>query len=417
MNENWLFYLNRIREKLWVKPLVMCLLSIVAAFLATLADRPGVGDWLPTVSKESVETLLELVASTMLVIAMFSVGSMVSAYASASSSATPRSFPLVVADDTSQNALSTFIGVFIFSVVALIALKNDFYEKAGVFALFVLTILVFAIVILAFIRWVDSIARLGRLGNTIDKVEAATSNAFEQRLGMPYLGGQKADEKVSKGVPVVGSSIAYLQRIDMVKLQSLAEKFDLKIHVQSLPGTFCTPNRAIALVEQTSRTEELAEECFQSITECFVLSDTRTFDQDPRFGLVVLCEIASRALSPAVNDPGTAIGVISTLVRLFHQWARGTQDMKPEVQYDRIFVPCLAEQDMFDDAFTGIARDGAGAVEVAIRLQKAFDSLSALKYQPVSEAAINHSRLALARNELAMTLQQDIEAVRSAARF
>lgn len=84
MNENWLFYLNRIREKLWVKPLVMCLLSIVAAFLATLADRPGVGDWLPTVSKESVETLLELVASTMLVIAMFSVGSMVSAYASAS---------------------------------------------------------------------------------------------------------------------------------------------------------------------------------------------------------------------------------------------------------------------------------------------------------------------------------------------
>ncbi|WP_421831480.1 DUF2254 domain-containing protein [Limnobacter sp.] len=417
MNENWLFYLNRIREKLWVKPLVMCLLSIVAAFLATLADRPGVGDWLPTVSKESVETLLELVASTMLVIAMFSVGSMVSAYASASSSATPRSFPLVVADDTSQNALSTFIGVFIFSVVALIALKNDFYEKAGVFALFVLTILVFAIVILAFIRWVDSIARLGRLGNTIDKVEAATSNAFGQRLGMPYLGGQKSDGKVANGVPVVRSSIAYLQRIDMVKLQSLAEKFDLKVHVQSLPGTFCTPNRAIATVEQPSQAEDLAEECLQAIAECFVLSDTRTFDQDPRFGLVVLCEIASRALSPAVNDPGTAIDVIGTLVRLFHQWADGQQDKAPEVQYDRIMVPGLDERDMFDDAFTGIARDGAGAVEVAIRLQKAFESLSALKYQPVSEAAINHSRLALARNELAMTLPQDIEAVRSAARF
>jgi uncharacterized membrane protein len=161
----------------------------------------------------------------------------------------------------------------------------------------------------------------------------------------------------------------------------------------------------------------LAEECLQAIAECFVLSDTRTFDQDPRFGLVVLCEIASRALSPAVNDPGTAIDVIGTLVRLFHQWAGDQQDKAPEVQYDRIMVPGLDERDMFDDAFTGIARDGAGAVEVAIRLQKAFESLSALKYQPVSEAAINHSRLALARNELAMTLPQDIEAVRSAARF
>ena len=417
MNENWLFYLNRIREKLWVKPLVMCLLSIVAAFLATLADRPGVGDWLPTVSKESVETLLELVASTMLVIAMFSVGSMVSAYASASSSATPRSFPLVVADDTSQNALSTFIGVFIFSVVALIALKNDFYEKAGVFALFVLTILVFAIVILAFIRWVDSIARLGRLGNTIDKVEAATSNAFGQRLGMPYLGGQKSDGKVANGVPVVRSSIAYLQRIDMVKLQSLAEKFDLKVHVQSLPGTFCTPNRAIATVEQPSQAEDLAEECLQAIAECFVLSDTRTFDQDPRFGLVVLCEIACRALSPAVNDPGTAIDVIGTSTRLFHLWmSRSGQDTQNTL-YDRVFMPELREQDMFDDIYNGLARDAAGMVEVSIRLQKAFQAMAAFGSAPVRAACLEHSRRALARNELAMNLPHDIEAVRGAARF
>ncbi|WP_334118679.1 DUF2254 domain-containing protein [Limnobacter sp.] len=417
MNENWLFHLNRVREKLWVKPLFMCLLSIAAAFLATLADRPGVGEWLPPVSKESVETLLELVASTMLVIAMFSVGSMVSAYTSASSSATPRSFPLVVADDTSQNALSTFIGVFIFSVVALIALKNDFYEQAGVFALFVLTIFVFAIVILAFIRWVDSIARLGRLGNTIDKVEAATSAAFQQRLDMPYLGGQMATGAPPKGLPVIRQSIAYLQRIDMLKLQSLAEKFEVKVHVLSLPGTFCTPSRAVAVLEQTTQSESLSDECLKAIGECFVLADNRTFDQDPRFGVVVLCEIASRALSPAVNDPGTAIDVIGTLVRLFHQWVNCKQGTVLEVQYDRVVVPGLLEQDLFDDAFTGIARDGAGTVEVGIRLQKAFECLCALDYKPISEAAAFHSRLALARNELAMALPQDIEAVRSAARF
>lgn len=417
MYENWLFHLNRLREKLWVKPLLMCLLSIAAAFLATLADQPGVKEWLPNVSKESVETLLELVASTMLVIAMFSVGSMVSAYASASSSATPRSFPLVLADDTSQNALSTFIGVFIFSVVALIALKNDFYEQAGVFALFVLTVFVFAIVILAFIRWVDSIARLGRLGNTIDKVERATANAFQQRLDMPYLGGRKAMGVQPQGVSIFRSSIAYLQRIDMVKLQTLAEKFDLTIHVQSVPGTFCTPSRAIAVVEQSEQTEKLTDECMQALGNCFVLADNRTFDQDPRFGLVVLCEIASRALSPAVNDPGTAIDVIGTLVRLFHQWAYGKHSDAPEVQYDRIYVPGLVEQDLFDDAFTGIARDGAGAIEVAIRLQKAFESLCALEYKPVAKAAAVHSRLALARSELTMTLSQDIEAVRSAAKF
>lgn len=417
MNEKWLFYWNRVREKLWVKPLLMCLLSIAAAFLATLADQPGVRDWMPTVSRESVETLLELVASTMLVIAMFSVGSMVAAYASASSSATPRSFPLVLADDTSQNALSTFIGVFIFSVVALIALKNNFYQPAGVFALFVFTVFVFAIVILAFIRWVDNIARLGRLGNTIDKVEQATSNAFEQRLNMPYLGGQKALTSTPGGLPIFRSSIAYLQRVDMVKLQLLAEKLDLKVHVQAVPGTFNTPAKPIAIIEQFSKSEKLDDESLQAIGNCFVLAENRTFDQDPRFGLVVLCEIASRALSPAVNDPGTAIDVVGTLVRLFHQWVDGRPRDKPAVHYDRVYVPGLVEQDMFDDAFTGIARDGAGAIEVAVRLQKAFESLCALDFSPVVNAARAHSQLALARSELAMTLPQDIEAVRGAASF
>lgn len=54
---------------------------------------------------------------------------MVSAYASASRTATPRTFPLVVADDVSQNALSTFVGAFIFSAVSLTAVKNDYFEE------------------------------------------------------------------------------------------------------------------------------------------------------------------------------------------------------------------------------------------------------------------------------------------------
>jgi uncharacterized membrane protein len=97
----------------------------------------------------------------MLVIAVFAVGSMLSAYQSASNVATPRSFSLVVADDVSQNALSTFIGAFIFSIVAQVALMNEYYGNAGRFALFIITVCVFAIVIFNFIRWVDRIARDG----------------------------------------------------------------------------------------------------------------------------------------------------------------------------------------------------------------------------------------------------------------
>lgn len=107
------FLLNRLRGKLWVKPLAVCRLSIAGAFMAKLADGTGLAEVVPEIDAESIKPLLTIMASSMLVIATFSVSSMVSAYASASNTATPRAFSLVVADDASQNALSTFLGAFI----------------------------------------------------------------------------------------------------------------------------------------------------------------------------------------------------------------------------------------------------------------------------------------------------------------
>ena len=62
--------------------------------------------------------MLSIIAASMLGVATFAVGSMVAAYSSVRSSATPRAFALVVADDVSKTALSTFIAAFIFSVIA-----------------------------------------------------------------------------------------------------------------------------------------------------------------------------------------------------------------------------------------------------------------------------------------------------------
>jgi uncharacterized membrane protein len=134
------FWINRLRERLWVRPLAICGLSIAAVFVAQLVDRTILREVVPEIGQASLETLLSIIASSMLVIATFAVGSMISAYTSASSAATPRSFSLVVADDISQNALATFIGAFIFSVVALTAVENDYFDKGGRFVLFLLTL-------------------------------------------------------------------------------------------------------------------------------------------------------------------------------------------------------------------------------------------------------------------------------------
>jgi len=421
MWDNLSFVIKRLRERLWVKPLIVCVLSIGTVFLANLMDMAELGHLLPEITKESAETLLKIMASSMLMMATFAVASMVAAYASASSTATPRSFPLIIADDVSQNALSVFIGAFIYSVVALVALMNGLYGgRTSQFILFSLTIVVLAVIIITFIWWVDNIARLGRLGHTIDKVEAAAAEAIRKRQSAPRLGGVAAfspPDAPDGGRTVFGKAIGYVQRVDTAALQARAVESQLRIVVAALPGTFCTPNRPVAWVIREA-SGSVSDEDAEAIAATFVIGGSRVFDQDPRFGLVVLSEIASRALSPAVNDPGTAIDVTGTLVRLFVMWDEcGKEGDVSTVQFDRVAVPELSVADMFDDAFTGIARDGAGNVEVVIRLLKALKALAAAEDPAMRDNALRHARLAQVRAEKVLKVPEDLAAVRKVARF
>ncbi len=147
------------------------------------------------------------------------VGSMVAAYASANTGATPRSIPLVIADNVTQNALSAFIGAFIFGLVSLIAVQIDMFGSAGLFAIFVVTLLLFAIVIITFVRWADRIARLGRAVNSIEQVEKATGNALNRRRHAPALGALPVSpwQAVDKGVAVCSSTVGYIQHVDEVR--------------------------------------------------------------------------------------------------------------------------------------------------------------------------------------------------------
>ena len=401
-----------IKERLWVRPLAVSVLSVFGVFFANLADDSFLSGVLPQIGIDSVISLLTIMASSMLVIATFAVGSMVSAYSSASTGSTPRSFPLVVSDDVTQNALSAFVGAFIFSLVSLIAVKNNMFGDAGLFSMFALTVLVFVIVIGTFVRWVDRIARLGRITNTVEKVEDAAAEALERRRHAPTLGA--VPHTLAKtgllGTPIASSTVGYIQHIDVRALQKSAGELNCHLIVAALPGTFVSTRSTLLQVIGSDSFD------IEMLRSAFRIGRHRAFEDDPRFGLLALSEIADKALSPALNDPGTAISIIGTMVRLFTLWQAPLEDDEvPGIDHDRIFVPVLTTADLFDDAFTSIARGGATIVEVSIRLQKAFAALVDLDDQAIVVAARNHSQLALARCEQAMVDQSDLDLVRKAA--
>ncbi len=416
MQKNVNYFFKELSEKLWFRPFIFCLLSVAAALLAQLADDSIISDIAPAIEKSSVENLLSTISASMLVIAIFAVGAMLSAFSAASGTATPRSFKLIVADDVSQNALSVFIGSFIYSIVGTIALKNGFYGEAGYFTLFVLTLVVFAIVIITFLRWVERISKLGRLSHTIKKVEDATAKAIEERKVTPLMGGVAATNSTKKGTPIFGNRIGYVQHINMDELQQLAEKMDATLFINSMPGTFTAPDKPLVYLISGKKTALNGYQ--EQLNKAFEIKDNRSFHDDPRFGLIALSEIASRALSPGINDPGTAIAIIGSHVRIFTLWINNdTKETPAKVKYTRLEVPEISVADMFDDAFRPIARDGAGNLEVMVRLQKALISIAHIGSAEVKELAIYHSRQAYERAELAMEFKKDQEMLKEQCAF
>ena len=412
MRQNLIFYFKRLTENLWFKPLIFCLLSIMGALVAKLADGTFLTDIAPDIKYNSLDDLLSTLSNSMLVIAIFAVGSMIAAFAAASANATPRSFKLIVADDVSQNALSIYIGSFIFSIVASVAFKNGYYGKAGRFVLFLLTLAVFLLVIITFIRWVERISKLGRLEHTIQKIEDVTTKTFKKRIKTRLMGGSPIIERENKGLPIYSDEIGYIQHVNMEKLQEMASKLKVIITLNCMPGTFVSPDRMIAFIVTGEKDIPLDDK--EKLSKAFIIDKTRSYYADPRFGLIALSEIASRALSPAINDPGTAVSIINSYVRLFHLWFRKNNiGASPDVRYTRIEVPKILAEDIFQDAFRPIARDGASNIEVMIRMQKALTSIYYFVPDNVKKIVINNAKEAYERAEKSFTYEGDLERLKN----
>lgn len=414
MMSRWRWLLTLFARKLWLRVTLFGLAGVATA-VAGIFLAPYVPEsWTFTIGAKAIDGILNVLASSMLAVTVFSVSTMVAAYGAATNNVTPRATRLLMEDNTSKNVLGTFIGSFLFSLVGIIALSTGFYGEQGRAILLVATIGLIALIAVTILRWVDYLARFGRLGETILRVEEATWKAMKTRLEYPHLGGDpitSAGDVPEGAHPVFARAIGYVQHVDVPALEDAAKKIHVKVFVTALPGAFADPSRPVAMVAG-SRSDDIGK----AVANAFTIGVERTFDQDPRFGLCVLAEIASRALSPAVNDPGTAIDVIGRAVRLLAQWGDfDASDNKDELDCPHVWVAAVEIDDMFDDVFAPIARDGACMVEIQLRLQKAFLALVNANCAAFSGVVIRHSATALERAEADLKLESEKQAVRTEA--
>lgn len=403
----WRFYWLRLSRELWVRATAYAVMGVGAALLASVGAR-----WVPEamaerLGGESVEEILTILASSLLAVATFSVGAMVTAYTAVSQGATPRVAALVTSDGQTQRSLATFVGAFLYAIVAVTAINASYYGAGGRAILFLVSLAVVALVAYRLLAWINRLSSLARVDHMIDLVEERARHALEGRRRKPFLGGREG--ALTAGALILSDKTGYVQNVDPDRLEEAARGNDCQVQVLAAPGAFVRRGEAVARISLA----DCEGQACSDFRSAFTLGHSRSYDQDPRFGLIILAEIAGKALSPGVNDPGTAVQVIGAGVRLLDLWLEPmTEEGADPSPCSRVLAAPVAEADLLDDIFGPIARYGAGDVPVTMRLLKALRSLAASP-GPMQRPARSMARELLERARRALPIPADLARVRS----
>lgn len=405
-----LWRLLQLSREIWVRTTLIALLAVLAAILAWALSGFIPEELAHRFGREAVLPVLNILASSMLAVVTFSLSVMVSAHRAAASQVTPRAHRLLLEDTTTQTVLATFLGAFIFALLALVLFRAGFYGEQASVVVFGFTALVIVLVVVAILRWISHLTGLGSMDETMRLLEARVRGTLENHRKWPGLGAAcyEVDDELPQGaVPVRSGTSGYVRHVDVRLLQVAAEARGCRVYLSAIPGDWVGEGEALAF------SDHAGSDTADGILDAFTFSPMRSFDQDPRFGVFVMAEIGTRALSPGINDPGTAIEVIGRLERLLMENAPDSVTAE-DPDYPNVRVRRLRERELIEESFAMIARDGAGMVEVASRLVATLRRIAGSRDPELSAAARELARYAMAASETALEREHDLDRLHAA---
>ena len=178
--------------------------------------------------------------------------------------------------------------------------------------------------------------------------------------------------------PVLNRQSGYIRYVDINHLLALAKAYCICVHLERRVGQFVPAGVPLARV---SKPERVPADRALHIIAAFDIGPTRTLQQDVEFGIIQIVDIALRAMSPAINDPSTAISCVDQLSRIMILWISRTP---PSSHYyapphvPRLFVPWMSFDGLLDTAFEQIRHYAVADVTVSLRLMRAFNDIASV---------------------------------------
>jgi uncharacterized membrane protein len=394
-----------LRDRFWFIPLVLVIggiaTAVVAAYPETVGLPPEWGIRHP-VRTSTADTMLDVMSSSMLtfvgvVFAITLVGLQL-----ASSQLSPRVIRTFVRSGVTKVAFGYFLATFAFAVTGLAV--DEVTDPATATRTVVVSLAILAAAVVIFVVYVTATMRLLEVGWVITAVAHEARAAI--RRGYPsaeaYVEAdppalvehphvthlRSRDTRSYKGV--LGTVLG----VDRPRLVRLATEYDCVIQVLPRVGEYVVTGGGVLAIHGDRAPPERA------LLTCIDLGRARTLYQDPIFGIRQLVDVATQALSPAINQPTTAVLVIDRLHDLLLRIARLPTPTGLHVDSAgtvRLVEPTYSWPYLLHLAFVEITALGISSPHVTRRLLAALEDL---EVDVPADAAPEVSRVHAALSDL-----------------
>ena len=371
LRERW----DELRASYWFVPTLMIFGAVLLWAVLGIADRalrpmPPLA-WLYYDTIASARTLMFAIAGAMIGVigVVFSITTV--PLTIAASQFGPRLLRTFLRDTGTQIVLGTFTATFIFCMLVLLRLRDETTSTLPQLSLTVGLVLAFASLGML-IYYINHVAVSMQAPNVVAAVSAELQAAIDRMFppaegaaALPPAGATPPDPAGAR--VIVARDSGYVQARDDNALVKLAAAHDLIVQLFYEPGAFVTAGTRLACVWPVHAPAEIDA----AVNDVFVLDWQRTLVQDVEFGINELAEVALRALSPAINDPFTAMTCIDWLGRALCQLCMRV--LPSPYQYDsagalRLITVPFTFGRAVDSAFNQIREYGRGSTSVTLHL-------------------------------------------------
>ncbi|MAY62228.1 MAG: hypothetical protein CML29_08445 [Rhizobiales bacterium] len=409
----------RVREHLKRMPQsILVLLTMPALIALSIAALPLPLYWIDSnyaegfmspfvlqIDPESAHTLLSAVATGAITALSLTYSLVLLVFTLAAGNIGPRLLRRFTTEPVNQVTAGILGGTFLFSLVTMMMIREDYLPKLTISVAGFLAILS-VLQLIYFVRHVSTTV-------TIDDEIAAISRKLFRDIEALMDRDSKWDiEEDENGYSysIPAGRTGYVGHIDETEAVRRAKDLGIAIRLAQPAGDYILEGEKLLLTTGQVDEEEAVE-----LANLVNIEESRSDSRNVEFSINLLIEISLRALSPGVNDTYTARACVDSITFSLSQPVREglpTYRRCDEDENLRLVIPGLSLQAMMDTAFHPLRRASRDNIMMASAVALALDRLAAIAADDALPLIHAHSELLIKTLELAKHPEEDLDLVR-----